>query len=261
MVHVGDVIADKYVVERLLGVGGMGVVVAARHRELNELRAIKLMRRDAAVDGDAVERFLREARAAVRLKSEHAVKIHDVGRTSSGEPYMVMEHLDGSDLKMILRQRGPLPVVETVDLALQAIEAVAEAHAMGIVHRDLKPGNLFVTTGIDHEPVVKVLDFGISKLTGAIAAGAGMDMTKTSSMLGTPYYMSPEQMRSSRQVDVRSDVWALGVILYQVLTGRVPFKENTITALCASVLQDATKKPLWRKTRYRPWLDAGIWRI
>ena len=162
---VGEWIAGKYQVEGVLGSGGMGVVVAARHVQLGQRVAIKFLRSEAMLDQGAVERFLREARAAVTLGSEHAAKVFDVGTLDSGEPYIVMEHLTGTDLSEVLNQRGPLGIQEAVDFVLQASEAIAEAHTHGIVHRDLKPSNLFVTQGMGGRSLVKVLDFGISEVT------------------------------------------------------------------------------------------------
>ncbi len=242
-VQVGDLLAGKYRVERILGVGGMGIVVAARHVDLRELRAIKLMLADFAAHPDAVERFLREARAAVRLKSEHVAKVHDVGRLESGAPYMVMEHLEGCDLQQLLRSQGPLPLWAAVTYVLQACEAIGEAHAAGIVHRDIKPANLFLTRSADGSPSTKVLDFGISKFTPLAGAEPGLDMTKTTAILGSPLYMSPEQMASTRNVDLRTDIWALGAVLYQLTTGVVPFQAESITQLCVMVLQQEPVPP------------------
>ncbi len=252
-VQVGDIIAGKYQVERVLGEGGMGVVVAARHVDLHELRAIKFMLPAARAHPETVERFMREARATVRLKNEHVVTIYDVGRFNTGEPYMVMEYLEGSDLEG-LSKSGPLPVEQAVEYILQALEALAEAHVEGIIHRDLKPANLFLTTSSDGLPCVKVLDFGISKLTGAIAAASGMDMTKTKALLGSPWYMSPEHMRSARNVDARTDIWSMGVILYKLLTGVVPFGGETVGEVFARVLQDQPERP----STFRPDIPAEL---
>src|SRR5262245_48407509 len=173
-VKVGDILADKYRVEKVLGIGAMGVVVAAMHIDLQEMRAIKFMLPSMLGDAEGVERFLREARAAVRLKSQHVAKINDIGRLDTGAPYIVMEYLVGSDLKAVLEARGTLPVVESVRYLMQACDALAEAHRLGIIHRDIKPANLFVTTGPNGAPCVKVLDFGIAKVTGG--QGQAMDM-------------------------------------------------------------------------------------
>src|SRR5271167_4895972 len=183
-VREGDLLAGKYRIERVLGVGGMGVVVAARHEQLDQLVAIKFVREDALGNADAIERFLREARSAVRLKSEHVARVIDVGKLESGAPYMVMEFLDGEDLGHVLEERGALPIDAAVQLVLQACEAVAEAHAAGIVHRDLKPQNLFLTRAVTGFPRLKVLDFGVSKTAGMTSDRQGA-LTRTRSMLGS----------------------------------------------------------------------------
>ncbi|WP_437738360.1 serine/threonine-protein kinase [Sorangium sp. So ce1335] len=249
-VHVGDVLLGKYTVERVLGRGGMGMVVAARHRELGELFAIKLLLPRALADAQATELFLREARAAVQLKGEHIVRVHDVGRLESGAPYMVMEHLVGSDLQQIVLDRGPLPVREAVDYVLQVCDALAEAHAQGLVHRDLKPANLFLTRRPNGAPFVKVLDFGISKRIKPDAT----DLTNTLVLLGSPFYMAPEQMRRARHVDTRSDVWSMGVVLHQLVTGMMPFSAETLTEVVALVLQEEPILP----SRQRPGLPEEL---
>ena len=233
----GDVIGGKFVVEHVLGVGGMGVVVAARHTQLGQKVAIKFLRKDAAKTPEAANRFLREARAVVGLQSAHVVRVMDVGVLDDGMPYMVMEHLVGSDLHQLLQGSKTLPVGDTVDYLLQGMEAIAEAHSVGIVHRDLKPANLFLARGPDGSPLVKVLDFGISKASGSISQE--QNLTSTSTIMGSPLYMSPEQLRSSKNVDARTDVWALGVILYELLAGRLPFEADTVTGLCAKIVADA----------------------
>jgi eukaryotic-like serine/threonine-protein kinase len=246
-------LAGKYRVERVLGAGGMGIVVAARHVELDQLVAIKFVREEAIASEDAVQRFLREARAAVRLKSEHVARVLDVGKLESGAPYMVMEFLEGSDLGKILSERGPLPADSAADWILQACEAVAEAHAAGIVHRDLKPENLFLARTVGGGQKIKVLDFGVSKAIGG-ASGEMSGLTRTRAMLGSPLYMAPEQMRSSRDVDPRADVWALGVVLFQLLTQRWPFEAETMPELCLKVV---TEPPIPLGS-IRPDVPAGI---
>ncbi|HLK36714.1 MAG TPA: serine/threonine-protein kinase [Polyangiaceae bacterium] len=236
-VREGDLLAGKYRVERVLGVGGMGVVVAARHEQLDQLVAIKFVREEALGNPEAVERFLREARAAVKLKSEHAAKVLDVGTLESGAPYMVMEYLEGADLAQTLADGGPVPVEAACDWVLQACEAVAEAHAAGIVHRDLKPQNLFLARTVGGAAKVKVLDFGVSKSVRSMSEQGAL--TRTRAMLGSPLYMAPEQMRSSRDVDARADVWALGVVLFELLTHRWPFEAETMPELCLKVVTDA----------------------
>jgi eukaryotic-like serine/threonine-protein kinase len=227
----GEVLAGKYRVERILGAGGMGVVVAAHHLTLDEKVAIKFLRPEMLEDSASLHRFLREARAAVKIKSEHVARVFDVGTLENGAPYIVMEFLEGEDLASWLRQRGPLPVEQTVEFVLQACVAVAEAHRLGIVHRDLKPANLFCVRRADGRLGVKVLDFGISKMTGGVS---GFD-TGPAALLGSPFYMAPEQMRATTTVDAGTDVWALGVILYELLTGKVPFYGHTIAEVAAKV--------------------------
>jgi len=215
----------------------MGVVVAAQHLELDSLVAIKFLLPDVLQNADVVARFAREARAAARIKSEHVVRVTDVGTLPTGAPYMVMEFLEGADLSALVQSRGSLPEVEAVDYLLQALEAIAEAHKAGIVHRDLKPANLFLSRRADGSELIKVLDFGISKMSDGNGFGSGGKMTSTSALLGSPVYMSPEQLTSSRDVDGRTDIWSLGIILYELLSGRQPFIADTVPQLCISILQ------------------------
>src|SRR4051794_21745879 len=240
----GELLAGKYRVEKVLGVGGMGVVVAAHHIELDQRVALKFLLPAAAENEELVERFLREARASVRLKGAHVAKTLDVGRLENNSPYIVMEFLEGHDLHAELKSgKGPLPVEVASSYVLQAAEGLAEAHSRGIVHRDLKPGNLFLTRGVDGRPLVKVLDFGISKTLDQGPSGEALSLTKTEMLLGSPLYMSPEQMRSSKHVDERSDLWALGAIAYELLTGKVPFEADTILELCFKVAQEKAPSP------------------
>ena len=238
-VRPGDVLAGKYRVERVLGSGGMGYVVAARHLQLDQLVAMKFLRKGGGTldQTEATGRFLREAKAVVRLKDEHVARVFDVGTLESGEPYIVMEYLDGQDLSALAKSRGAVPVPEAVEYLLQACEALAEAHSLGIVHRDVKLANLFLTRGHAGSPLVKVLDFGISKTNPF--GDADHDMTRTSSMLGSPRFMSPEQMRDPRMVDPRSDIWSLGVVLYRLVSGRPPFEADTLGRLLTMVMHEA----------------------
>ena len=249
-VHEGDILDGKYRVDRVLGAGGMGVVVAATHVQLNTKVALKFLLAEVLNEPTVVERFVREARAAVQIQSEHVARVTDVSILPSGSPYMVMEFLDGQDLAQYLTQQGALPVTQAVGFLLQACEAVAEAHALGIVHRDLKPANLFLTQRHRREPIIKVLDFGISKSTDS----SSLNLTNTATMMGSPHYMSPEQMKSSRDVDPRSDIWAIGVILFELLTGQLPFQGNAITEVVVAVT--TSKIPNIRELR--PEVPVGL---
>src|SRR4051812_4379300 len=233
-VSVGQVFQGKYRVDSILGHGGMGVVAECTHLALNERVAIKMLRQDVLLDQDAVSRFIREAQAAVKLKSEYVARVSDVGTFENGVPYMVMEFLEGHDLGELIKQRGVLPAQWAVELMLQTAEALAEAHSLGIVHRDVKPTNLFVTWRPDGTALIKVLDFGISKSP----LGADMQLTQTQSLLGTPAYMSPEQMRSARLVDSRTDIWSLGTVFYEILEGRRPFEAESFSEMCVKVAVD-----------------------
>ncbi len=219
---VGAVIASKYRIDRLIGRGGMGVVMLARHLRLDEDVALKFLTPEAMKKPDVVARFEREARALVKLKNEHVTRVLDVEVADNGTPFIVMEYLEGQTLAGLVRGGSSLPLELAVDYMLQACEAVAEAHALGIVHRDLKPGNLFLTTGTDGSEVVKVLDFGVSKL------GTLDSDTLPDAVVGSPPYMSPEQLRSSKDVDARTDIWSLGVVLFEITTGRMPFAADNL---------------------------------
>jgi serine/threonine protein kinase len=234
----GDVLADKYRVERVLAMGGMGVVVAAQHLQLDEQVAIKFLREETLCDPEAVARFAREARAAIKIKSEHVTRVIDVGALANGVPYMVMEYLEGETLATFLRLRGALPLGQAVEFMLQTCEAIAEAHALGIVHRDIKPANLFVTRRADGLMAIKVLDFGISKLAAPPDGHWSSELTRKSVALGSPSYMSPEQLACASAVDARTDIWSLGVTFFEMLTGVVPFHADTTPQLCGKILRD-----------------------
>ena len=243
-------IDGKYRIERRLGEGGMGVVLAARHLKLDRQVALKVLgdaqRRDAA----AVVRMLREARAAAKLESENVAKVLDVAESEQGDPYIVMEMLSGADLSEVLRQRGRLSVADASDYLLQACQALAEAHQHGIVHRDLKPANLFLCQRADGSELVKVLDFGISKLATSDLGVA----TATQSVFGSPLYMSPEQLRSSKKVDARADIWALGVILFELLSGETPFQATTVPELSILIATEAPRS----LAALRPDVPTGV---
>src|SRR6185295_3411212 len=233
----GTILADKFRVERVLGQGNMGVVLLATHLQLDQQVALKFLLPSALSQSELEARFAQEARAAAKIKSEHVVRVIDVSALDNGAPYIVMEYLEGTDLAKQLARRGPMPVALAVSHVLQTCEALAEAHAAGIVHRDLKLSNLFVASYPDGAPCIKILDFGISKYN-IPGSDPDLSMTDTAAVMGSPLYMSPEQMRSTRNVDARSDIWALGVILYELVAGRVPFDAQTMPLLCSMVLQD-----------------------
>jgi eukaryotic-like serine/threonine-protein kinase len=228
----------------------MGTVLAAHHELLDVRVAVKLLSRNLLKDPSLLDRFLREARAAARLKSEHVVRAMDVGTLADGVPYIVMELLEGEDLERRLARIGELTIPDAVDCLLQALEAMAHAHGAGIVHRDLKPANLFVASTPDGREVVKVLDFGIAKLTDVEPDGddgrSGV-LTGDNAVLGSPSYMAPEQVRNSREIDHRADIWALGTILYELMTGQVAFGGRSMGEIFVAVLH--SRAPLLRARR------------
>jgi serine/threonine-protein kinase len=230
-------IDGKYRVEAVLGSGGMGVVVAASHIHLGTTVAIKTLRPDAAINPEMAMRFQREARAASRLRSDHVCKAIDVGQMPTGEPFIVMEMLHGRDLASLVSADGPMPVADAAFYLLQACEAIAEAHALGMIHRDLKPANLMLTQRSDGAPHIKVLDFGIAtSATGDIDG----NLTRADVAMGSPGYMSPEQLRSAKSVDARSDIWSIGVTLYELVSGYPPFSGDSVSSIAIAV---ATEEP------------------
>jgi eukaryotic-like serine/threonine-protein kinase len=238
-VEIGEIVNDKYRIERVLGEGGMGVVVLAHHILLDQKVAMKFLLPQAGAELEVQNRFVNEARASAKLKSDHVTRIIDVDTLVNGSPFMVMEYLEGKDLSTLLSERGSLPVSEACQYVLDACEALAEAHARGIIHRDLKPGNLFIHRTSEGTEIVKLLDFGISKIVAP--EGQGFSLTKTSAVLGSPLYMPPEQMSSARTVDTRADLWSLGIVLYEAVTGRTPFEGATLTTLVANIIQEPPK--------------------
>jgi serine/threonine-protein kinase len=256
-VRPGELLLGKFRVEERIGAGGMGVVYGGRHVELAQPIAIKfLLAHDAARD---VRRFLREARAVAMLDSPHVARVLDAGVTvaqfGAVVPFIVLERLHGCDLETLLKRRGRLPVAEAIDYVLQACRGAAEAHGAGIVHRDLKPGNLFRCTRRDGSPVVKLLDFGIAKHVAG--ATAELAVTAEGEAVGTPLYMAPEQVRGGPSIDARTDVWALGVILYELVTGTTPFRGDTQVDLFASIVHGAPR-PLPADPALPPGLAAVL---
>jgi serine/threonine protein kinase len=259
-VTIGRLFADKYRVDGVLGNGGMGMVFAATHLQLETRVAIKLLRADASRTETATARLLREARATAKINSENVARVLDIGTVDWGGLYIVMEYLEGDDLAAVLRKQPHWPPLEAVGYLLQACEGVRAAHARGIIHRDLKPSNLFVTKDSAGAPRIKVLDFGLSKLvdptTGSPLITRGGQLTRPDSMIGSPVYMSPEQLIDPSAVDMRTDIWSLGVILFELLTGRPPFQAKALPELCNLILNE--RAPSLRSLRpdLPPELDA-----
>lgn len=243
----GDVIDGKFLVEGCIGSGGMAIVHRGEHLQLKSPVAIKLLRPELVTDGAAVSRFLREARLAASIENEHSTRIHDVGTTADGVPYIVMELMRGISLDAYLEREGPMSAAVAVSVVLQVLGVLAEAHAKGLVHRDLKPANLFMQERADGALWIKVMDFGISKLvTDSADSDPSLRITAPRSLLGSPQYMSPEQLRDSSSVDHRSDIWSVGIVLYELLTGgKLPFEASTLAELCALIL-DKDPEPLRR---------------
>lgn len=215
----------------------MAAVVMAEHVVLGERVAIKFLHPRVAANGESLQRFLREARISSLVKCEHVVRTLDVGMSADGLSYLVMEYLEGEDLSARLARTGAFPIALATDCVLQAAEALSLAHAAGVVHRDIKPSNLWLSSRRDGSPLLKVLDFGISKL--APAASSDPSLTETTSVFGSPTYMSPEQIRSAKRVDARADVWALGVVLHELLTAQLPFQGDNVGGILASITADA----------------------
>jgi len=240
LLEIGAVVDGKYRVESVIGSGGMGVVFQARHLSLRERVAIKVLKQDRAGRPGGVDRLLREARAAASIRNRHVVRVLDVGTLPNAQPFIVMEYLEGEDLATRLGRSGALPVCDAVDYVLEACEAVAEAHALGIVHRDLKPANLFLERRASGATSVKVLDFGVARfLAGhSDAIDAASALTSSHSFVGSPAYVSPEQLTMPDEVDTRADVWALGIILHEMLSGTQPFKAATLALTCTKILQE-----------------------
>lgn len=233
MVEPGTVLGEKYRIGRTLGRGAMGVIFEATHIQLGTLVAVKVLRPDYADREAVAERFLREARAAAQLRGEHICRVHDYGAMPDGTPFMVMELLEGCDLGTLVDQQGPLPPALVANCIVQTCTAIAEPHAKGMVHRDLKPTNLFLEQRGDDVPFIKILDFGIAKFESV-----DFKLTSTTTLIGSPSYMAPEQLRSTTAIDARTDIWALGIVMYELLTEKQPFIGESMTDLALAITME-----------------------
>jgi serine/threonine-protein kinase len=256
----GETFAGKYVIDGVCGRGGLAVVLSAVHPGLGQRVAIKMLLPEWANDFDVVERFLREGRAATRIKSQHVVRVFDVDTLPSGAPYLVLEYLEGHNLDDVVSMWGPLPIETAIDWVLQACEAISEAHAVGIVHRDLKPGNLFLTRLADGSDCVKVIDFGLSKLAESFMPEGSAKLTRPNDVMGSPHYMAPEQLRAMREADERTDLWALGAVLYELIAGKTPFHGESMAELCAAVLTRVPEPLSSLRPEVPPPVEAAVQR-
>jgi serine/threonine protein kinase len=242
----GMILRGKYEILERIGRGGMASVYRARHRAFGEIRAIKVVGATLADHDDFLRRFRQEAVVARKLHHPHAVRVEDLDTTEDGRPFIVMEYVEGLNLRELIRQEGPLSVPRSLRIAQEISSALAAAHGLGIVHRDIKPDNVLMTRGPDGSETAKVLDFGIAKvMEGAFDTGAGHAPTQTGVVVGTPQYISPEQAMGKRgdEVDGRSDLYSLGVVLYEMVTGRLPFQSDTAMGLILHHLQTAPTPP------------------
>lgn len=238
MLRSGDVVANRYRLESVIGEGGMGCVFAAQPLSGGPACALKVMLGKAKQDDELVRRFLREAKASEAIQSPYVARVYDAGSLEDGSPFMVMELLEGVGLNRVIEEHAPLGIGRSVRFALQTCVGLAAAHAKGLVHRDLKPSNLFVTRAPDGSELLKLLDFGIAKADGAVFADETGTLTATDSVIGSPQFMSPEQLRDSKRVDMRTDVWSLGLLLHTMLSGRKPFEAESVGEHFAMIVSE-----------------------
>jgi serine/threonine-protein kinase len=254
--RVGAVLSGKYRVLKELGAGGMGTVYLAEHVEIGRRVAVKVLNSAFAGQSDAVNRFQREARAAAQIGHPNIVEILDMGRTDEGVPYMVMELLEGEDLLKLMGRTGRIPPGQAVDIVVQVLSAIGVAHAIGIIHRDLKPENVFLARRGARTDFVKVLDFGVAKFHDAISSTSGR-LTRDGTLVGTPAYMSPEQARGSKKVDARSDLYAVGVVMYEMLSSRLPHSGESYNEMIVAI---AGTEPPGLST-VAPWVPPGLSKV
>ncbi|MFW6089825.1 MAG: serine/threonine-protein kinase [Gemmatimonadota bacterium] len=257
---VGTLLEGRYRVLRILGEGGMGAVYEVEHERIGRRFALKTLHPRLAQDPETVARFHREARAAGTIGSSHIIEVSDMGQLPNGAPYIVMELLEGQDLGAVIDGEGALPIARVVHIGRQACEGLTAAHGKGIIHRDLKPENIFLTTRDGEPDFVKLLDFGISKFRETAEGLDGTGMTRTGMTLGTPYYMAPEQASAAKEIDARADVYAMGVVLFQALSGRLPYEAPSLTALLLKIAQEPPPSMVELRPDIPPGLESVVHR-
>lgn len=252
----GDIIAGKYELERLIGLGSSGSVYAARHTQLNHKVALKFLREELRTDAEAVERFFREAQAAAGIGSEHIASVTDMGQSDDGIPFLVMEYLEGQTLARAMREQSKLDIERAATIATQLCHALAAAHDKGIIHRDMKPDNVFLVPRADGSELAKVLDFGIAKIHNPASEARALTVNGTT--LGTPNYMAPEQAKALKDIDGRVDVYSVGVILYEMVAGTQPITGSSFTDIIVKATQEDPEPPSTHREDLPPELEKII---
>jgi serine/threonine protein kinase len=250
---IGDIVADRYRVGPVIGAGGMGIVYKAQHIELGTWVAVKVIRPDIAQNSSLWRRFEREARALAALHNKNVVRVHDAGTLPSGLRYLVMEYLEGTDLRRLLVERGSMPVPEAVDHVLQVCSALGDAHRLHIIHRDIKPENIFLARFRACEPTIKLLDFGVARFLDDKG-----QLTVPGRGVGSPRYLSPEQVLNAGSADQCSDIWGVGLLLYELISGRSPFEGLNAAQICLSICQGSFRSIATLCPELPPALCAAI---